>query len=440
MTAAAVLPAVDPVRLLSGLGRTHRPVPYAEHVRRHDLLPPRGSDQADLRLVELVERSGLLGRGGAGFPTGRKMRAVAAAGRRPVLVANGVEGEPVGRKDALLLSRLPHLVLDGMVLAARAIGAVDGYLCVYSGAHSLPVLHRALAERDQAADGVRIGVEEVPHRYVSSEKSSLVNWLDGGAAVPLFAPPAVHERGVGGRPTLIQNVETLANLALIARRGPDWFRSVGHPAEPGSLLVTVAGAVARPGVVEVASGTPIGDVLALAGTQPRALSAVLVGGYFGGWLPVDAALPVPLSHAGLKSVGLGLGAGILVALPAAACGLAETARVAWYLAGESAGQCGPCRNGLPAIAGALSAIARGEPGSAAAVAAIERWSSLVDGRGACRLPDGAVRFVGSAWRAFGTDVHRHTRRGPCAGVHHPPVLPVPSPNGMSPSASAGRSS
>jgi NADH:ubiquinone oxidoreductase subunit F (NADH-binding) len=425
MTATATLQSADQGRLLSGLGPADRPVSHAEHLRRYGPLPPRGSNQADLRLIHLVERSGLLGRGGAGFPTGQKMRAVAAGGRRPVLVANGVEGEPVGHKDALLLGRLPHLVLDGMVLAARAVGAVDGYLCVYSGAHSLPALQRALAERDQAADGVRIGIDEVPHRYVSSEKSSLVNWLEGGAAVPLFSPPATHQRGVDGRPTLVQNVETLAHLALIARRGPDWFRSVGQPTEPGSLLVTVAGAVSWPGVVEVAVGTPIGEVLAQAGAQPRSLSAVLVGGYFGGWLPVESALPVPLSHAGLRSVGLGLGAGILVALPAAACGLAETARVAWYLAGESAGQCGPCRNGLPAIAGALSAVARGEPGSAAAIAAIERWSSLVDGRGACRLPDGAIRFVGSAWRAFATDVARHTRWGPCAGVHHPPVLPVP---------------
>jgi NADH:ubiquinone oxidoreductase subunit F (NADH-binding) len=427
MTAAVTMRPAHPVRLLAGLGRGDRPVSYAEHVRRHGPLPPRVSEQADLRLIHLVEASGLLGRGGAGFPAGRKMQAVAAGSRQPVLVANGVEGEPVGRKDALLLGRLPHLVLDGMVLAARAVGAVDGYLCVYSGAPSLPALHRALAERDRVADGVRIGIDEIPHRYVSSEKSSLVSWLEGGAAVPLFSPPSTHERGVDGRPTLVQNVETLAHLAMIARHGPDWFRSVGEPAEPGSLLVTVAGAVSRPGVVEVATGTPIGEVLALAGAEPRALSAVLVGGYFGGWLPADTALPVPLSHAGLRSVGLGLGAGILVALPAAACGLMETARVAWYLAGESAGQCGPCHNGLPAIAGALSAVARGDRGSAAAIAAIERWSSLVDGRGACRLPDGAVRFVGSAWRAFATDVARHIRWGPCEGVHHPPVLPVPDP-------------
>jgi NADH:ubiquinone oxidoreductase subunit F (NADH-binding) len=434
--------ADDPVRLLSGLDRSGGPaqyaavpytvvpytvvpytvVPYAEHVRRHGPLPPRRTDAADLGLLDLVERSGLLGRGGAGFPTGRKMRAVAGRARRPVVVANGMDGEPVSRKDTVLLRHLPHLVVDGIVLAARAVGATDGYLCVHSGSLSVPVLRRALAERDLAADAVRIGIEEVPARYVSGEASALVHWLNGGPAVPLFAPRP-HERGVGGRPTLVQNVETLANVAMIARRGPGWLRAVGTPAEPGSLLVTVSGAVSGPGVIEVAGGTPIGRVLAQAGAEPQRLSAVLVGGYFGGWLPIDSAQPLPLSHAGLRSVGLGLGAGVLVALPASACGLRETARVAGYLAGESSGQCGPCRFGLPSIAGALSSLAGGP--DPAAVAAIERWSSLVQGRGGCHLPDGAVRFVASALRTFHADVDRHARFGPCPGAGRPPVLPVP---------------
>jgi NADH:ubiquinone oxidoreductase subunit F (NADH-binding) len=416
----------DPARLLSGVDGSGRTVGYGEHLRRYGYLPPRAGAAADLGLVSLVERSGLLGRGGAGFPTGRKMRAVAERGGRPVVVANGMEGEPASAKDGVLLGLVPHLVLDGIVVAARAVGAADAYLCVHTGSPVLPALRRALAERNRAADGVRIDVEELPARYVSSESSSLVSWLGGGAALPLFEPRP-HERGVGGRPTLVQNVETLANVALVARYGPEWLRAVGEPAEPGSLLVTVSGAVARPGVVEVAVGTPIGEALARAGAAR--LSAVLVGGYFGGWLPAAAALPVPLSHAALRSVGLGLGAGVLVALPATACGLVETARVAGYLAGESAGQCGPCKNGLPAIAAALSRVARGEA-HAAAVAAVERWSALVAGRGACHLPDGAVRFVTSALRTFHADVARHARWGPCEGVGHPPVLPVPQWRGV----------
>ena len=413
----------DPVRLLSELDGSGRTVGHPEHLLRHGPLPARTSAAADLGLLTLVERSGLVGRGGAGFPTGQKMRAVAGGGGRPIVVGNGMEGEPASHKDAVLLGRLPHLVLDGLVLAARAVGGTDGYLCVHSGSPTVPVLRRALAERDRRADGVRIAIEEMPARYVSSEASALVHWLNGGPALPLFRPRP-HQRGVGGRPTLVQNAETLANLALIARHGPGWLRAVGTPDEPGSLLVTVTGAVPRPGVVEVAAGTPIGDVLALAGADPLHLSAVLVGGYFGGWLPVGEALPVPLSHAGLRAVGLGLGAGVLVALPAAACGLVETARVAGYLAGQSAGQCGPCRYGLPAIAGALAAVARGQA-DPSAVAAVQRWSSLVDGRGACRLPDGAVRFVASALRTFHADIARHTRWGRCAGTGHPPVLPIP---------------
>jgi NADH:ubiquinone oxidoreductase subunit F (NADH-binding) len=416
--------AAEPVRLLSGVDRSGRPMPYAEHVRRHGPLPPRGTDAPDLRLVEVIDRSGLLGRGGAGFPTGRKMWAVAEAGRRPVVVANAMEGEPVSRKDEVLLGRLPHLVLDGIGLAARAVGATEAYLCVHSGSGTVPVLQRALSERDRGADGVVIRIEELPARYVSSEASSLVHWLNGGAAVPLFTPRP-HERGVGGRPTLVQNAETLANVAMIARYGPGWLRDTGTPDEPGTLLVTVAGAVSHPGVVEVAVGTPIGSVLTQAGAEPDRLSAVLVGGYFGGWLPIDAALPLPLSRAAVRSVGLGLGAGILVALPVSACGLRETTRVAGYLAGESAGQCGPCRFGLPSIAGALASVARGDRDAAAAATAIDRWLSVVDGRGACHLPDGAVRFVGSALRTFHADIARHARWGPCPGAGHPPVLPVP---------------
>jgi NADH:ubiquinone oxidoreductase subunit F (NADH-binding) len=428
MTAATV-EAPGAVRLLSHVDSAGRPESYRAHLHRLGPLPARLSMAADERLIALTEASGLLGRGGAGFPTGRKMRSVAAGDKQPILVANGMEGEPAARKDALLMSRLPHLVLDGMVLAARAVGAADGHLCVHSGSPALPMLRRALSERDGHADGVRIGIEEVPKRYVSSEESSLVNWLNGGSAVPLFTPPRPYEKGVHGRPTLIQNAETLAHLAMIARGGADWFRSVGPADEPGSLLVSVGGAVARPGVLEVAMGTPIGTVLSMLGARPQEISAVLVGGYFGGWLPLAQAWNLPLSHAALKSVGLGLGAGIVLALPAGACGLIETARVARYLAGETAGQCGPCQHGLPAIADAMTAVAQGSKAAAGAIAAIERWSSLVEGRGACRMPDGAVRFVASAWGAFAGDVARHSRFGSCPGVRHPPVLPLPSRGG-----------
>ncbi len=308
------------------------------------------------RLIDLAEASGLTGRGGAGFPTGRKMRSVALGPGSAVVVANGAEGEPASCKDRLLLTRLPHLVLDGIALAAEAVGASQAYLCVHGTEDNLlHSLDRAVLERRAAdVDPVRIEVVGLPHRYVSSEQSAIVQFLNGGPAVPTFSPPRPHERGVHGNPTLVHNVETLAHLALIARRGGRWFRRAGLPSAPGTTLVTVSGAVRSPGVYEIELGTSAGQVVALADGPSEPLQALLIGGYFGAWLPVSAAWPVPMTHASLKAAGGALGAGIVIALPASSCPLAETARVVRYLAEENAGQCGPCVFGLPALADVLA--------------------------------------------------------------------------------------
>jgi NADH:ubiquinone oxidoreductase subunit F (NADH-binding) len=411
-------PAVWTPRLLAGADAGR--VGLAEHLARHGALPA----AAGPALVDELERSGLLGRGGAGFPIARKMRAVIASRGQAVLVANGAEGEPVSRKDQLLLSRVPHLVLDGIQLAARAVGATEAHLVVHRGSPATRVLEAAIAERVRAGgDRVPVRLRELPTRYVASEESALVHWLSGGEAKPTFTPPRPFQRGVGGRPTLVNNVETLAQVALIARHGAGWFRSVGDPDEPGTLLVTVAGSVARPGVLEVASGTTVGDTLRSAGTDPAECGAVLVGGYFGAWLDAETAADTPLTHRGLRAAGGALGAGIVVALGPDRCGLAETAHVARYLAAESAGQCGPCLNGLPALADAVQRLALGGWDERLAPA-IDRWLDVIPGRGACRHPDGATRFVLSALRVFRTDVEQHRRHGPCGRAASQPVLPV----------------
>jgi NADH:ubiquinone oxidoreductase subunit F (NADH-binding) len=189
------------------------------------------------------------------------------------------------------------------------------------------------------------------------------------------------------------------------------------------MLVTVGGAVARPGVYEIEMGTPIGAVLMMAGGLTERPQAILTGGYFGTWLPIEDAWQLPLTHRDLKAVGGALGAGILIALPETSCGLAETARVVRYLAGETAGQCGPCVFGLPALADAVADLAyQGVP---RAVRQIELLTGLVAGRGACKHPDGATQLVRSAMTAFEADVAWHQARGPCYGVRARPILPVP---------------
>jgi NADH:ubiquinone oxidoreductase subunit F (NADH-binding) len=414
-------------RLLAGISY-YQVTSLREHERQHGRLPLWGSSgrlRPD-RLIDLVERSGLTGRGGAGFPTGRKMRSVADGRGQAVVVANGAEGEPASCKDRLLLTRLPHLVLDGVTLAASAVRATEAYLCVHGHETDLLAsLEYAVAERDAAGlDPVRIRLVGIPGRYVSSEQSAIVQFLNGGPAKPTFSPPRTHERGVRGRPTLVNNVETLAHLALIARHGDRWFRGVGLHSAPGSTLVTVSGAVGRPGVYEIALGTPIGQVVLMAGGPFERLQAVLVGGYFGGWLPAEVAWSVPMCHGGLKAAGGAMGAGMVIALPESSCALAETARVVRYLAGETASQCGPCMFGLPALADAVTDLAY-IGGRGRAVDQIAKLLPLIERRGACKHPDGATQLVRSALWAFEADARWHDHRGPCAGIHRAPLLPVP---------------
>src|SRR5439155_23142077 len=218
-----------------------------------------------------------------------------AAGRTPVVVANGTEGEPASAKDKALLRRNPHLVLDGAVAAAEAVGAAEAIVAVSRADRALEA-----ALRDRARTSIRVRVAQVPERFVAGEESALVHFLNGGPAKPTMTPPRPFERGVGGRPTLVQNVETLANIGLIAREGAEWFRELGTPDEPGTALVTLLGAVARPGVLEAELGTPISELVRWSGGLTSPANALLVGGYFGTWLPADA-LELPLSREALQT-------------------------------------------------------------------------------------------------------------------------------------------
>jgi NADH:ubiquinone oxidoreductase subunit F (NADH-binding) len=411
----------DSLRLI----RRDGTVSLAEHTDCYGPLPRQTG-----KLIAELDRSGLTGRGGAGFPAGRKLRAVVVASSRrrapAVIVANGSESEPASSKDLILLSHAPHLVLDGMVACAEAIGAAEGYLCVGHRTTRLArALTEAVAERDRAGlAGLRIQVVSLPGGYLAGQETALIAALGGGAGLPSFVPPRPSERGLRRQPTLVQNVETLAHIALIARYGGDWFREVGTAAAAGSALVTVSGAVARPGVREIPLGTALGEVLHRAEpTEPS--QAVLVGGYFGAWLAWPAAATVPVCEEGLRPFGAGLGSGVLAVLPDSACGLAETARVTAFLASQSARQCGPCTNGLPALAEAMKWMAFGQPGADAAVW-VGQLTDLVAGRGACHLPDGTAGLVTSAIRVFADDLRAHASHGPCARVGRAPVLPIPA--------------
>jgi NADH:ubiquinone oxidoreductase subunit F (NADH-binding) len=421
-----------------------------EHLSTHGETPPgphRSRRGAPL-LVDELEAAGLGGRGGGAFPIAVKLRAVAAAAgrgregprrpwsvpRRPVVVVNATEGEPASLKDRTLLEALPHLVLDGASAAARELGARDIVVAVCEQATGAQEsVAQAILERGRADRGQRWHVASMPAGYVTGQESALVNFLSGRPAKPTSAPP--FQRGVRGRPTLVNNAETFAHVALIARHGAAWFRELGTPSQPGSALLTLSGPVARPGVYEAEHGSTLASLIDAAGGVTERIRAVLIGGYAGAWLDAHHVDTLALSNAELERHGATLGPGVVVLLGESACGLAETARVARWLASESAGQCGPCVYGLDALAStlerALAGTAQPEVG-----ARLHYLTSIAAGRSACSHPDGATRFVASALRVFAAELVDHVHRGPCPACARPGTLPIPvrrhAPRGAEP--------
>lgn len=388
-------------RLLAGPDPRHGAEPYQEHIRRLGPLPSASG------LVDTVERAGLMGRGGAGFPVATKWRSIAGrpGGGRAVVLANGCEGEPLSQKDNLLMTARPHLVLDGAFLAQRALGADQVVLLVagdLGAAHAAMAV--ALAERP-SKERRSARLIAAPARYVSGEASSAVNLANTGIAVPTSKPPRSHQSGVDGLPTLVQNVESLAHVALIARRGDGWFRSAGRGSARGTFLATLH-VGERPAVHELAGGTPLGEALESAGGSLAETRAVLLGGYFGSWMPAEEAWGLPLDDQALKTLGLSLGSGVVAALHVAGCVVCETAAVMRYLAGESSAQCGPCFFGLRAIANACERVQEGRR-EAGELERLRRWVGELPGRGACHHPDGAAGFLRSALVRFGADFESH---------------------------------
>ncbi|MBW4041513.1 MAG: NADH-quinone oxidoreductase subunit F [Acidobacteria bacterium] len=370
-------------RLLTGHGPG-----YGEHLRALGPLPQRAG------LVDEIARSGLTGRGGAAFPTSTKLAAMAPRG---VVIGNGSEGEPLSAKDELLLHNRPHLVIDGLLATAHALAARRLHLVV--GAASEEPVRRALRERGDA-DAIEVTV--APDRFVGGEASAVVDLLATGRGLPKDHAVRLTTRGLRGRSTLVQNVETLAHIGLIARVGGERWGAVGVPEDRGTRLFSISGDVAHPGVIEAPGGSSLRSLIAPSSPQP--VSAVLVGGYHGAWVGRDALERTV--GASSKHGAIPAGAGILVVLGDRSCGLRTAAEIAAYLAAESAGQCGPCVNGLPALADLVSRVADGDR-DPRLPAQVERMAGLVEGRGACHHPDGTAKMVRSALVAFADDVAAH---------------------------------
>ncbi|MEV0370766.1 NADH-ubiquinone oxidoreductase-F iron-sulfur binding region domain-containing protein [Streptomyces sp. NPDC050636] len=404
------VPAPEPVptlaslgapRLLAGLDAMPR-LDRVAHLAQHDSTPRLTAQE----LIALAEDTDLRGRGGAGFPFARKLTAVLDGMRRSdgkaAVVVNGSEGEPSCLKDTALLLHVPHLVLDGALLAAEALGAQEVAIGV-TREDVADSVRRAIGERGPTRRTLRVTL--LTERFVTGEGTALTNGLGGGPGLPSGRKVRSSERGLNGVPTLLSNTETYAQLALAARMGALGYRTAGLPTEPGTLLLTVAGSR----VVEAPYGIPLTQVLALCGTDPG--QGVLIGGYHGTFVSPADARTARLSRDALAEYGAVLGAGAVLPLPYDTCVAGETVRVARWMAGESAGQCGPCVLGLPALADVLADAVRG--GGDTALDAVRARMDAVRGRGACSHPDGTARFVASALAAFPEEFERHARGFGC---------------------------
>ncbi|WP_333894485.1 NADH-ubiquinone oxidoreductase-F iron-sulfur binding region domain-containing protein [Mycolicibacterium gadium] len=351
-------------------------------------------------LLEQIDLSGLLGRGGAAFPLGTKLRTVRDAGRRgvqTVIVANGEEGEPASVKDRWLLRNRPHVVLDGLRLAAAIVNARRAYVYV-SDQQSALAVNSALSELDSQVFGATdVTVVTVEPGYVAGEETAAVRRINGGPAKPTDKPPRPFEEGVSGLPTTVSNVETLANLPHIHEHGAQSFRAVGTPMSPGTFLATITGAGRPAALYEIPYGTAFSKLLTLHEVPKDSVRGVLMGGYFAGLVNTDI-LDATLDHETIRRLGSGLGCGAISILTDD-CPVAVAASVMSYFDRENAGQCGSCFNGTAAMAAVVSALRDGAA-TQEDVTRLERWSVVLRGRGACGTLDGATNVAASLLRHY----------------------------------------
>lgn len=357
-------------------------------------------------LQQAMAQVRLLGRGGAAFPVVAKLESTR---RGAYVVVNGTEGEPASWKDRTLMRTAPALVVNGALIVAQAVCS-KGIVIAVTDDQSHAALQQVIASTAGAA---AIRLERTVHDFVGGEVNALLNGLSGRPVAPSGRRTLPTVRGLHDQPTFASNAETFAQIALLAALGPDEYARVGTVAEPGTSLVTLMGDVPTPGVIEVANGTALSRVLAADGRP------VLIGGYHGTW---TAASELIIERPALKARGIGWGAGVVAVLPHDTCPIGEVARVATWLAAESIGQCGPCVFGLASIAQDLNDLAAGRTID---LPRLRERLGLVEGRGACRHPDGAARFVATALEAFADEVHRHQYVGAC-GRPTLGVLPIGS--------------
>jgi NADH-quinone oxidoreductase subunit F len=386
-------------------------------------------------IIELIRQSGLRGRGGAGFPTGVKWRTIVdyrPAGVAASMVVNGAEGEPGTFKDRTILMRDPYVVLEGALIAARAVGADEVLVALKKTFTEVDARVRSAIDEVAAAGwtaGIRLATFEGPNEYLYGEETALLETIDGRYPFPRIAPPwrrgdrevveqladasshsglAAHVEMEGVPPTLVDNVETIANVARIVARGPAWFRTEGTDRSPGTIVCTITGDVQREGVGEIIMGTTLRQAIDLIGGGPRegrTVKAVLVG--VSNAVLTGKQLDTPLTYEDMSAAGSGLGSGGYVVFDDRADMVAVAAGVSRFLGVESCGQCTPCKRDGMELAGVLAQLSRTQsrPGD---LDRIRSLASTVGDRARCSLATQHQVVVESVLAAFPDELDAHS--------------------------------
>jgi NADH-quinone oxidoreductase subunit F len=378
-------------------------------------------------VIDEIKKSGLRGRGGAGFPTGRKWERVAThriGGR--YLVCNAGEHEPGTFKDRHLLRLHPHQLLEGILIASYAVGAQETHLFMNEAfGDAVEQVHMAIGDAAQhgylgnrilGTDfNCEIKVFLGPDRYVAGEETAMLETMQGRPAVPQHKPPFYPtEFGLYGKPTVVNNVETLSNVPHIILKGADWFTRLGTKTSPGTMLFSLSGDIKRPGVYELPLGTPLRVLVEEYGggvKNGRRLKAVYPGGPSHALL-LPGQMDIPMDFDSLKAVGSGLGSAGVIVFDDSACMVRKIMEFSHFFEVESCGKCPPCKMGTQYLHQILERIENGE-GKPDDLQTLEQLSGFVKGRGDCTVITGAAVCVEGGLKYFRREFESHIEMHRC---------------------------
>jgi NADH-quinone oxidoreductase subunit F len=377
-------------------------------------------------VVEEVQKSSLLGRGGAGFPTGRKWEfAVRAVGSPKYLISNADEGEPGTFKDRVLMEKNPHLMIEGMVIASHALGSEKGYIYLR---HEYPTagarLERAIEEAYQhgyLGDTVRgtslrfhLEIFRGAGAYICGEETALIDSLEGKRGQPRSKPPFPVNAGLWGKPTIVNNVETLCNIPIILELGGSEFAKIGSPSAPGPKLYCISGCVKKPGLYEAPMGTGLKELIfdhAGGMRNGHVLKAVIPGGLSTPVLPAEA-VDCAMDFASLVEAGSALGSAGVIVMDDTVCMVRVARRAAHFYEVESCGKCVPCREGTGWLEKVLTRIESGDA-TMEDLDLIENVSDAILGNCFCPLGDSAAEVVNAIVKHFRGEFEAHIKNGVC---------------------------